>query len=69
MSVEDKRSRLREIEVKIVQYQDEIESGQRSLKPGWTMNQQLEHYRRKLMRKDVFSATTNAQDYDSPVEG
>lgn len=68
MSNEDKRTRLREIEVKIVQYQDELESGQRSLKPGWTMNQQLEHYRRKLMRKDSLSAVSNTQDYDSPFE-
>lgn len=48
---EEKRTRLREIELKIVQYQDEIESGSRSLKPGWSMHQQIEHYRRKLMKK------------------
>lgn len=48
---EDKRSRLREIELKLIQYQDEIESGMRSIKTGWTLPQQLEHYRRKLMKK------------------
>lgn len=48
---EEKRQKLREIEVKAVQYQDELESGQRQLKTGWTLPQQVEHYRRKLLRK------------------
>ncbi|XP_066155445.1 U2 snRNP-associated SURP motif-containing protein [Euwallacea fornicatus] len=48
---EEKRMKLREIEVKAVQYQDELESGQRTLKVGWTVSQQVEHYRRKLLRK------------------
>lgn len=59
-----KRSRLREIELKIVQYQDELESGERSLKPGWTIGQQTEHYRRKLMRKDT---TSGPDASDSPL--
>lgn len=48
---EEKRLKLREIEVKAVQYQDELESGQRTLKSGWSVTQQVEHYRRKLLRK------------------
>lgn len=48
---EEKRNRLREVELKTVQYQDELESGQRNLKSGWTIQQQIEHYRRKLMKK------------------
>ncbi|XP_057656259.1 U2 snRNP-associated SURP motif-containing protein [Diorhabda carinulata] len=48
---EEKRQKLREIEVRAVQYQDELESGQRQLKSGWTLPQQVEHYRRKLLRK------------------
>lgn len=48
---EERRNKLREIEVKAMQYQDELESGQRSLKSGWTVSQQVEHYRRKLLRK------------------
>lgn len=48
---EERRMKLREIEVKAVQYQDELESGQRTLKVGWTVSQQVEHYRRKLLRK------------------
>ncbi len=34
-----------------MQYQDELESGQRALKSGWNISQQVEHYRRKLLRK------------------
>lgn len=48
---EGKRARLRDIEVKAMQYQDELESGQRALKSGWNISQQVEHYRRKLLRK------------------
>ncbi|KAK3912286.1 U2 snRNP-associated SURP motif-containing protein [Frankliniella fusca] len=48
---EEKRARLRDIEVKAMQYQDELESGQRALKSGWNISQQVEHYRRKLLRK------------------
>lgn len=48
---EERRIKLREIEVKAVQYQDELESGQRALKSGWTLSQQVEHYRRKLLKK------------------
>lgn len=48
---EEKRNRLREIELKAMQYQDEIESGNRTLKQGWTIQQQVTHYRRKLLKK------------------
>lgn len=48
---EERRTKLRDIELKTVQYQDELESGQRSLKSGWSVSQQVEHYRRKLLRK------------------
>ncbi|XP_053594107.1 U2 snRNP-associated SURP motif-containing protein isoform X2 [Microplitis demolitor] len=48
---EERRTRLREIEVKIMQYQDELESGRRSLKSGMTIQSQVEHYRKKLIRK------------------
>lgn len=50
---EEKRLRLREVELKSVQYQDELESGQRNLKSGWSVQQQTEHYRRKLMKKSL----------------
>lgn len=48
---EERRAKLRDIELKAVQYQDELECGDRSLKTGWTIQQQVEHYRRKLLRK------------------
>ncbi|XP_022915501.1 U2 snRNP-associated SURP motif-containing protein isoform X2 [Onthophagus taurus] len=48
---EERRTKLREIEVKAMEYQDELESGSRSLKTGWSVPQQVEHYRRKLLRK------------------
>ncbi|CAD6222317.1 GSCOCG00000910001-RA-CDS [Cotesia congregata] len=48
---EERRTRLREIEVKIMQYQDELESGRRTLKSGMTIQSQVEHYRKKLIRK------------------
>lgn len=60
---EEKRNRLRDIELKTVQYQDELESGQRSLKSGWTISQQTEHYRRKLMKKSLKDLE---QNIDSP---
>ena len=34
-----------------MEYQDELESGSRSLKSGWSVPQQVEHYRRKLLKK------------------
>lgn len=54
---EERRNRLREIEVKIMQYQDELESGRRTLKSGMTIQAQVEHYRKKLIRKvkDLFT--------------
>ncbi|XP_055538676.1 U2 snRNP-associated SURP motif-containing protein isoform X2 [Wyeomyia smithii] len=48
---EARRLRLREIEVKIVQYQDEFESGARQVRVGWTLAEEIAHYRRKLIKK------------------
>ncbi|XP_014215051.2 U2 snRNP-associated SURP motif-containing protein [Copidosoma floridanum] len=48
---EERRNKLREIEVKAMQYQDELESGRRSLKQGMTIQSQVEHYRKKLIKK------------------
>ncbi|KAF7274403.1 U2 snRNP-associated SURP motif-containing protein [Rhynchophorus ferrugineus] len=63
---EEKRLKLREIEVKAVQYQDELESGQRALKSGWTVPQQVEHYRRKLLRKSEKEAKKEAKGDKTP---
>lgn len=36
-----------------MQYQDELESGRRTLKSGMTIQSQVEHYRKKLIRKVI----------------
>lgn len=46
-----RRLRMREIEVKIVQYQDEFESGTRQVRVGWTLAEEIAHYRRKMLKK------------------
>lgn len=48
---EEKRKRLREIENKVIEYHDELDSGKRVKKSGYTIEEQVEHYRRKLLRK------------------
>lgn len=73
---EEKRLRLREVELKTVQYQDELESGQRNLKSGWSVQQQCEHYRRKLMKRSLRelqqdspqSRTSSLKRSPSPVD-
>ncbi|XP_011196659.2 U2 snRNP-associated SURP motif-containing protein isoform X2 [Zeugodacus cucurbitae] len=50
---EDKRTKLREIEVKTMQYQDELEAGMRQLKSGWTISEQVEYFRHKLLKRDT----------------
>ncbi|XP_013176559.1 PREDICTED: U2 snRNP-associated SURP motif-containing protein [Papilio xuthus] len=42
---------LRDIEVRVLRYGDELESGARARKPALTAQQQLQHYRRKLIKK------------------
>uniref|UniRef100_A0A8C2Z7W5 U2 snRNP-associated SURP motif-containing protein n=1 Tax=Cyclopterus lumpus TaxID=8103 RepID=A0A8C2Z7W5_CYCLU len=48
---EEKRTKLREIEVKVMKFQDELESGKRPKKPGQSLQEQVEHYRDKLLQK------------------
>lgn len=64
---EDKRQRLREIELKTIEYQDELECGQRDVKPGWTIQKQTEHFRRKLtkkLNKEAREAIASEKDSD-----
>ncbi|KAG7464550.1 hypothetical protein MATL_G00166730 [Megalops atlanticus] len=49
---ESKRTKLRELEVKVMKFQDELESGKRPRKPGKTVQQQVEHYRNRLLQKE-----------------
>ncbi|XP_062341594.1 U2 snRNP-associated SURP motif-containing protein isoform X1 [Osmerus eperlanus] len=48
---ESKRSRLRELEVKVMKFQDELESGKRPKKSG-NLQQQVATYRNKLLQKE-----------------
>ncbi|XP_071165088.1 U2 snRNP-associated SURP motif-containing protein-like isoform X3 [Mytilus edulis] len=57
---EERRAKLREIEVKVMKYQDELEVGKRSRKSHMSLQQQVEHYRKKLLQKETV---------DSPREG
>ncbi|KAM7390377.1 hypothetical protein PAMA_008509 [Pampus argenteus] len=49
---EEKRTKLREIEVKVMKFQDELESGKRPKKLGQSIQEQVEHYRDKLLQKE-----------------
>lgn len=51
-SGEERRAKLREIELKVMKFQDELELGKRQRKPGLSISAQVEHYRQKLIRKD-----------------
>ncbi|EDW85779.1 uncharacterized protein Dwil_GK22959 [Drosophila willistoni] len=59
---EEKRQKLRDIELKAIQYQDELESGKRRLEPGWTLFEQVEYFRKRLLTQDSRSETV-----DSPL--
>lgn len=50
--VKMKRAKLREIELKVMKFQDDVESGRRSRKKDMTMLEQVERYRHKLMQKE-----------------
>ncbi|CAK8681102.1 unnamed protein product [Clavelina lepadiformis] len=47
-----KRTRLREIELKVMRFQDELESGQREYKSGSSISNQVEQYRQKLLERE-----------------
>nr|XP_013118904.1 unnamed protein product [Stomoxys calcitrans] len=57
---EIKRTKLRDVEVKTMQYQDSLESGEIDLKTGWTIPEQVEYYRKKLLKK-------SSDTVDSPL--
>lgn len=48
---EERRAKLREIELKVMKYQDELESGKRSRKGSMKFSEQVEYYRQKLLKK------------------
>ncbi|KAK6196135.1 hypothetical protein SNE40_001419 [Patella caerulea] len=49
---EGRRAKLREIELKVMKYQDELEAGRRSRKPNLSMLDQIQQYRNKLLNKE-----------------
>ncbi|GAA6075617.1 U2 snRNP-associated SURP motif-containing protein isoform X1, partial [Tachysurus ichikawai] len=49
---EEKRAKLREIELKVMKFQDELESGKRSKKSGQSIQEQVELYRDKLLQRE-----------------
>ncbi|XP_014681632.1 PREDICTED: U2 snRNP-associated SURP motif-containing protein-like [Priapulus caudatus] len=49
---EERRQKLREIELKVIKYQDELEAGKRSRKSGIPFAEQVQHYRKKLLNKE-----------------
>ncbi|KAG9351069.1 hypothetical protein JZ751_024959 [Albula glossodonta] len=49
---EEKRTKLREIELKVMKFQDELESGKRPKKSGQSIQEQVQHYRDKLLQKE-----------------
>ncbi|KAK3095578.1 hypothetical protein FSP39_016278, partial [Pinctada imbricata] len=59
---EERRAKLREIELKVMKYQDELEMGKRSRKSHLTMPQQVEHYRKKLLQKEMNSDSPGGRD-------
>merc|ERR1719210_1564931 len=68
---EDRRARLREIELKVMQYQDELESGKQPSKPGWTISEQVEQFRKKIMKttKDLSNENDRSALSRTPRSG
>ncbi|CAF0758801.1 unnamed protein product [Didymodactylos carnosus] len=49
---EERRQKLRDIEVKVLKYQDELECGRRDRKHGLSLTEEIEFYRQKLLKKE-----------------
>jgi hypothetical protein len=48
---EERRLKLRQIENKVLAFQDELESGRKKMKPGETIHSLVNQYRERLLRK------------------
>lgn len=57
-----KRETLREIEVRVLKYADEVEAGVRARRPGLSAAQQIQHYRRKLIKKASREAKESVEE-------
>ncbi|XP_033119834.1 U2 snRNP-associated SURP motif-containing protein-like [Anneissia japonica] len=49
---EERRAKLREIEMKVMKFQDDVEGGRRSRKSGMSISEQVQKYRKKLLQKE-----------------
>ncbi|XP_006002850.1 U2 snRNP-associated SURP motif-containing protein isoform X2 [Latimeria chalumnae] len=61
---EEKRAKLREIELKVMKFQDELESGKRPKKAGQSIQEQVEHYRDKLLQREKEKELEREKDRD-----
>ncbi|XP_064456681.1 U2 snRNP-associated SURP motif-containing protein-like isoform X2 [Ornithodoros turicata] len=66
---EERRAKLREIEVKVMKFQDELEGGKRPRKPGLSISEQVEQYRQKLIRKDQEKSTSGSSSVSKKGKG
>ncbi|CAG0913285.1 unnamed protein product [Notodromas monacha] len=48
---EQRRLKLRELEIKVMEYTDMLESGQKPMKPGMSMEEHIKEFRSRLIRK------------------
>lgn len=48
---EDQRGKLRELELKVIRYQDELEAGIHNQISGMSVSEQVQQYREHLLRK------------------
>jgi len=64
---EERRAKLREVEMKVVKYQDDLEAGRRSRKSHMTVSDQIAHYRKKLLNKmEENLRDKSTENFDSP---
>ncbi|XP_061091992.1 U2 snRNP-associated SURP motif-containing protein isoform X1 [Conger conger] len=63
---ESKRIKLRELELKVMKFQDELESGKRPRKLGKSVQQQVEHYRNKLLQKEFDKEDQEKKEKSTP---
>uniref|UniRef100_A0A8C1V5A2 U2 snRNP-associated SURP motif-containing protein n=1 Tax=Cyprinus carpio TaxID=7962 RepID=A0A8C1V5A2_CYPCA len=65
---EEKRAKLREIELKVMKFQDELESGKRPKKSGPSIQEQVELYRDKLLQREKEKEKETEKDKEKEKE-
>lgn len=65
---EEKRAKLREIELKVMKFQDELESGKRPKKSGQSIQEQVELYRDKLLQREKEKETEKDKEKEKEKE-